>query len=187
MFPFHVPYLSRLILLPLCVHAAGKDAVRQSYLEGKVEVFNIHNPPGHGPTNSTKWIRLSRPVTYRAVYAPRYEPFLVLSRHVAPWCDERFVGYGGNKIAYITQLHGQGFSFHVHPYGFVIHVPHVKTAAASSFVLAKLRGEAEMDELRALVESEVASNNYAPQTVFCDKQQEAAPVEITVGTAGSSI
>lgn len=146
-----------------------------------MDAFNAQDAPwGHGPTNTSKWIRLSRPVTYRAVYEPRYEPFLVMSRKVVPWCDERFVGYGGNKIAYINQLQGLGFSFHVHPYGFVIHVPHVRTKAANTFVLAKAKGEAGMDELRARVESEVASGHYMPATVFCSMEGKAA-VQMTVG------
>lgn len=148
----------------------GKDGMREQYLSGKVDAFNGQDAPwGHGPTNTTKWVRLTKPVTYRANYEPRYEPFLVMHRNVAPWADERFVGYGGNKIAYINQLNGLGVSFHVHPFGFVIHVPHVKTKAANTFVLEKRRGESPMDDLRALVEAEVEKATYAPHTVFCPK------------------
>ena len=162
-------------------HAAGKEGIQENYLAGKVDAFNGQDAPwGHGPTNTSKWIRLSRPVTYRAVYEPRYEPFLVMSREVAPWCDERFVGYGGNKIAYINQLQGIGFSFHVHPYGFVIHVPHVRTKAANVFVLEKRAGHAGNDDLRALVESEIADHTYIPQTVFCGQASAQVP-DITVG------
>ena len=148
---------------------AGKGTIRENYLAGKVDAFNGEDAPwGHGPTNTSKWIDLDAPITYRAHYQPKYEPFLVMNRDVIPWCDERFVGYGGNKIAFINQLQGDGFTFHVHPYGYVIHVPHVKTKAANTFVQAKRRGESDMDNLRALVETEVAMGSFIPHTRFCD-------------------
>ena len=154
--------------LPFSPLTAGKDEVRKGYKAGALDAFNGRDAPwGHGPTNTTKWVRLSRPILYRVQYEPKYEPFVIMSRQLAPWCDERFVGYGGNKIAYINQLQGLGFGFHVHPYGFAIHVPHVRTRAADIFVARKQRGEAEMEELRLLVESEVKSGKYIPAVREC--------------------
>jgi len=92
---------------------------------------------------------------------------------MAPWADERFVGYGGNKIAFINQLHGLGFGFHVHPYGFAIHVPHRKTRAADIFNIRKVRGIAEMDELRIRVESEVKRGTYVPAIENCPSSVES--------------
>jgi hypothetical protein len=166
--------------------AGGKALIRENYLSGKVDAFNGQDAPwGHGPTNTSKWIALSRPITYRAYYEPRYEPFLVMNRAVAPWCDERFIGYGGNKIAFINQLQGMGFSFHVHPFGFVIHVPHVRTRAANVFVQEKRRGASQMDDLRARVEAEVAEGKYVPHTVFC-QGDEAVEEEVEVDADSSS-
>ncbi|KAG7673128.1 hypothetical protein Ndes2526B_g05297 [Nannochloris sp. 'desiccata'] len=159
---------------------AGKEQVQQGYKEGTLDAFNGRDAPwGHGPTNTTKWVRLSRPILYRVVYEPKYEPFVILSRRLAPWADERFVGYGGNKIAYINQLHGLGFGFHAHPYGFAIHVPHVRTRAANLFVLHKQRGEAEMEELRLEVEAQVRRRNYIPMIKGCNPhiEEEEDPVE----------
>ena len=152
---------------------AGKETVQQHYKEGMVDAFNGRDAPwGHGPSNTTKWVRLSRPILYRVVYEPKYEPFVILSRHQAPWADERFVGYGGNKIAYINQLNGLGFGFHVHPYGFAIHVPHVRTRAANLFVLHKHRGLAEMEELRLEVEAQIKKKTYVPVIQGCKPQLE---------------
>ena len=152
--------------------------MQQGYKEGTIDAFNGRDAPwGHGPTNSTKWVRLSRPILYRVQYEPKYEPFVILSRKLAPWADERFVGYGGNKIAYINQLHGIGFGFHAHPYGFAIHVPHVRTRAANLFVLHKQRGEAEMEELRLEVEAQVKKKSYVPMIKGCrpDIEEEEDP------------
>ena len=147
---------------------AGKAAMRDNYISGLVDAFNGQDAPwGHGPTNTSKWIMLTSPVTYRAYYQPKYEPFLVLNKDVIPWCDERFVGYGGNKIAFINQLRGEGFTFHVHPHGYVIHVPHPKTKAANTFVQAKMRGESFMDHLRSVVERGIAKGRFVPHTGFC--------------------
>jgi len=146
----------------------GKDGMREQYLSGELDAFNGHDAPyGHGPTNTTKWVLLTESVTYRVDYQPKYEPFLIMHRNVAPWADERFVGYGGNKIAYINQLHGLGVSFHVHPSGFVIHVPHMPTEAKNNFVYDKMYGIAPMDHLRALIQGEIEKATYAPYTVFC--------------------
>lgn len=155
--------------------AAGKEEVKKGYKAGSLDAFNGRDAPwGHGPSNTTKWVRLSRPILYRVQYEPKYEPFVILSRRMAPWADERFVGYGGNKIAYINQLHGLGFGFHVHPYGFVIHVPHVRTRAADVFVARKQRGEAEMEELRIAVEEEIKAGKFFPATNSCQQDKKKA-------------
>jgi hypothetical protein len=77
-----------------------------------------------------------------------YEPFVIVHRKFVPWYDERFRGYGMNKIVHITALHGRhsrqfhlvlgqallakklfmgaglGITFWTHPSGYVAHVPH---------------------------------------------------------------
>lgn len=148
--------------------AAGKEELKRQYRAGMVDAFNGRDAPwGHGPTNTSKWVRLSKPIVYRVKYRPRYEPFVILSRQLAPWFDERFVGYGGNKIAYINQLQGLGFQFKVHPYGYSIHVPHARTKAADIFVARKHRGASTMDELRQEVQDAVKTKTYIPVTAAC--------------------
>ena len=41
-----------------------------------------------------------------------------------PSYDERFRGYGYNKLSYFYYLHTLGFDFHVHPWAFVVHLHH---------------------------------------------------------------
>jgi len=149
---------------------SGKQLMRDYYLAGMVDAFNGADAPwGHGPTQTSKWVTImDTPMTYRAHYQPKYEPFLILGKSTIPWCDERFVGYGGNKIAYINQLRGEGFTFHVHPFGYTLHVPHPKTKAANTFVQAKRAGASEMDYLRSLVERNIADGVFVPHTGFCD-------------------
>lgn len=70
----------------------------------------------------------------------RYEPYVVLKwcpsteaqrplEAVAPYYDERFYGYGKNKISYIQHLRVSGYRFSVLPQGFLVHNPHVESDA----------------------------------------------------------
>lgn len=79
---------------------------------------------------------------------PAYEPYLVLpwcpiadlndtastAQRLVPYYDERFVGYGWNKIQWIQHLRNAGFLFWVLPAGFLIHVPHELSAAQREFI-----------------------------------------------------
>lgn len=47
---------------------------------------------------------------------------------VAPYYDERFHGYGKNKIEHISHLRMLGYKFSVLPEGFIVHNPHVESA-----------------------------------------------------------
>ena len=50
-----------------------------------------------------------------------------------PLFDERFVGYGKNKIQFVQHLRLLGFQFFVLPSGFVIHVPHTYSKSRHSW------------------------------------------------------
>ena len=50
-----------------------------------------------------------------------------------PPFDERFVGYGKNKIQWVQHLRLRGFSFHVLPKAFVIHCPHEESRARQAW------------------------------------------------------
>jgi hypothetical protein len=73
----------------------------------------------------------------------RYEPYVVIpwcpptsiasltnnsnnniQRPLTPYYDERFYGYGKNKIQHISHLRFKGVPFYILPQGFVIHHPH---------------------------------------------------------------
>jgi hypothetical protein len=68
----------------------------------------------------------------------RYEPYVIIpwcppttssissssQRPLTPYYDERFYGYGKNKIQHISHLRFQGVPFYILPQGFVIHHPH---------------------------------------------------------------
>ena len=64
----------------------------------------------------------------------RYEPYLIVPRlNSTPTFDERFIGYGKNKIQWVQHLRLAGFVFHVLPRAFVVHYPHRESAARANW------------------------------------------------------
>lgn len=67
----------------------------------------------------------------------RYEPYVVIrwcpstadQKPVAPYYDERFYGYGKNKIQLISHLRFLGYQFSILPGGFIVHNPHQESDA----------------------------------------------------------
>ena len=49
---------------------------------------------------------------------------LVQKNNELPLYDERFVGYGWNKVQWIEHLRQVGYRFYVFNDGFIIHCPH---------------------------------------------------------------
>ncbi|KAL8614336.1 Xylosyl- and glucuronyltransferase LARGE2s [Nucella lapillus] len=62
-----------------------------------------------------------------------FEPYVVVHRDI-PRFDQRFLGFGWNKVSHIMELDAQGYEFVVLPNAFIIHMPH-----APSFDIAKFR------------------------------------------------
>ena len=112
------------------------------------------NSPGHSSTRSIDWLQrqwyddtktvvlddnsvLKSPRTIDCFDSFRYEPYLVLRwcpsgrsshpRPLAPYYDERFHGYGKNKIQHVQHLRMMGYRFVVLPEGFIVHNPHVES------------------------------------------------------------
>ena len=135
---------------------------------GLCRIFDIVRGYGHSPTRTTLWLEkdwylpiqcqadqpLVNDLRYVVCIPNRaYEPYVVL-----PWCspgsgtrrtpyyDDRFVGYGLNKVQYILHLRYLGFLFWVMPEGFLIHVPHEITQWRESFMKdhTSMRGVFEM-------------------------------------------
>lgn len=61
---------------------------------------------GHAPTNYTLYKNATKP--YKVSWEPDYEPYIVVSKS-SPSYDTRFVGFGWNKVSYITHLTAIGY------------------------------------------------------------------------------
>lgn len=77
--------------------------------------------PAHGPTDYEHWY--STRELYQVPYQRDYEPYYIVRKDVPLW-DERFVGYGFDKVSHSTELNAAGYSFFVMPDTFIIHAEH---------------------------------------------------------------
>lgn len=78
-------------------------------------------PKGHSPTDFSRWKVATKP--YRVDWKPDYEPFVVTNREALRF-DERFVGFGWNKVESIMELAASGYQFIVLPEPFLVHKIH---------------------------------------------------------------
>ena len=98
-------------------------------------------------TNTTQQVAAKRIRTIKCFDSLRYEPYVVLRWcpvsantteneapvPVAPYYDERFYGYGKNKIQLISHLRFMGYHFSILPKGFITHNPHVESVAKTTW------------------------------------------------------
>ncbi|XP_038556893.1 LARGE xylosyl- and glucuronyltransferase 2 [Micropterus salmoides] len=99
---------------------------------GTLYTFRYHVwPKGHAPTNYAEWRTATTP--YQVEWEPDFEPYVVVRRD-CPEYDQRFVGFGWNKVSHIMELDAQEYDLMVLPNAFMIHMPH-----APSFDISKFR------------------------------------------------
>ncbi|XP_028583012.2 xylosyl- and glucuronyltransferase LARGE2 isoform X2 [Podarcis muralis] len=99
---------------------------------GSLYTFRYHVwPQGHAPTDYAKWRTATVP--YRVEWQLHFEPYVVVRRD-CPLYDQRFVGFGWNKVSHIMELDAQENELLVLPNAFMIHMPH-----APSFDISKFR------------------------------------------------
>ncbi|KAM4617649.1 xylosyl- and glucuronyltransferase LARGE2 isoform 1-T4 [Discoglossus pictus] len=99
---------------------------------GTLYTFRYHVwEKGHAPTNYAKWRTATTP--YKVEWAPDFEPYVVVKRD-CPEYDQRFLGFGWNKVSHIMELDAQEYELVVLPNAFIIHMPH-----APSFDISKFR------------------------------------------------
>ena len=79
----------------------------------------------HGSTRFDAWMGALKPQRLQCFLGNFYEPFVVV-RNCArtPRFDERYLGYGKNKLEWITSLRAAGHAFYTAPRAFAVHVPH---------------------------------------------------------------
>ena len=121
-----------------------------------------NSPQSHGTTDSSRWLEgdeTVRPI--ECFRSNRYEPYVVISMAQMPLYDERFVGYGKNKIQHVSHLRRMGYllcgnqnlrrgfgassstpstrrhtgyMFAVLPRHFLIHVPHPRSGSKKEWL-----------------------------------------------------
>ena len=108
-----------------------KSQLIQMWDDGLIDTFrHFEWPRGHSATNYTFW-RESYSI-YRVQWDMDFEPYVLLPRKVALF-DERFVGFGWNKVSFIIELDAVGIELWVLPDVFMIHMPHSPSLDVSHF------------------------------------------------------
>ncbi|ORY02317.1 hypothetical protein K493DRAFT_323323 [Basidiobolus meristosporus CBS 931.73] len=79
--------------------------------EKRVDMFHKSRVNGHGSTDYTRW------------YASK-QPYVIVKKEGAPWSNERFLGYGGNKAACPYEIYLSGIEHWVLPNDFIVHQNH---------------------------------------------------------------
>ncbi|KAL1488858.1 hypothetical protein ABEB36_014653 [Hypothenemus hampei] len=75
----------------------------------------------HAPTDYERWRKEFKPYTVK--WQTHYEPYVDVKSNVTPY-DERFLGFGWNKLSHIMKLEAQRYKFIVLSDVFVIYGPH---------------------------------------------------------------
>jgi hypothetical protein len=95
---FEVGTESELAVLP-----STQDELASLWHERRAEGFHVSNfPKGHSPTDFERWFNASLP--YAVTYQENFEPYIIARRVGLPRYDERFRGYGMNKISYLYEV-----------------------------------------------------------------------------------
>eukprot|EP00638_Chattonella_subsalsa_P007894 CAMPEP_0117747590 /NCGR_PEP_ID=MMETSP0947-20121206/8596_1 /TAXON_ID=44440 /ORGANISM="Chattonella subsalsa, Strain CCMP2191" /LENGTH=359 /DNA_ID=CAMNT_0005565061 /DNA_START=96 /DNA_END=1172 /DNA_ORIENTATION=- len=99
-----------------------------SIKSGAIKLFDHRfNKWGHSSTDYLLWFMQSEDDLRQleCLDSERYEPYIVMRKCPGtPKYDERFTGYGKNKIQYIIHLRYAGYKFAVLPKAFIVHFPH---------------------------------------------------------------
>lgn len=112
-------------------------------------------PGQHLSTDYVRWwASESRILPYRIPCFDKtsYEPYMVLpvadeARGGTPLLDERYVGYGKNKVQWVQKIRGAGFEFYVLPRAFLLHFPHSLSKSGRRWQRNANNHKAHMDRL----------------------------------------
>ena len=135
---------SRLLVVPAFEnnrYSSNNFPVTKAELVRKLdlgEIFTFRSnewPQGHRPTNFPHWRTSTIPYTVN--WEPDFEPYIV-GRRDMPRFDNRFVGFGWNKVSHILELHAAGYEFVVVSDVFIVHQPHTPSPDLSQFRASKL-------------------------------------------------
>lgn len=102
-----------------------KEEVLGHFNGNRLLIFHHQWAVGHAATDYVRWKTAREPYEVVEAYHHSYEPYLVMRRDFdgsgVPFCDERLVGYGGNKAACVFEGHVAGVRLLVMPNDWVIH------------------------------------------------------------------
>jgi len=126
-----------------------------------------NNKDGHATTDSKYWLERQGADELRRIEcfgSKRYEPYVIVQLPI-PEYDERFVGYGKNKIQHVEHLRAAGWTYSVMPGGFLVHFPHPISADKVKWIANKGNVHKQTDGLYDAFRKELDSGS--PATPLC--------------------
>ncbi|CDW59779.1 glycosyltransferase protein LARGE2 like [Trichuris trichiura] len=135
----------------------NKTKLQELYMKGEIAIFGRDKwNKGHVATDYDRWMTADSPykasfLAYSvsrftsALFSMDFEPYFVVSTNVSAY-DERFVGFGWNKVSHVMQLDAEGqvgiakkdYQFYVLPNVFAVHYPHAASFENSRFQTSSL-------------------------------------------------
>ncbi|PPQ88458.1 hypothetical protein CVT25_011584 [Psilocybe cyanescens] len=92
----------------------------------RIGMFHASWGPGHNSSDYNHFYSAPSGEVYKVTrYQAAYEPYVIFKKDGPPWCDERFVGYGGNKAACLFEMYLAGVSYYVLADHFIMHQNHL--------------------------------------------------------------
>uniref|UniRef100_A0A7S3K145 Glycosyltransferase-like protein LARGE2 n=1 Tax=Aureoumbra lagunensis TaxID=44058 RepID=A0A7S3K145_9STRA len=140
--------------------------LKQCIIQKECHIFDRYNQDGHGTTDYRAWLRQdsSQLRHIQCFLSNRYEPYVVLHKSpLLPAFEEKFTGYGKNKIQNLVHLRYAGFHFSVLPKSFLVHFPHHKSAARMAWEQKSTTNPPQSSEKQA------SSNNQAAHRATMDR------------------
>mmetsp|Transcript_21964 Transcript_21964/g.36345 ORF Transcript_21964/g.36345 Transcript_21964/m.36345 type:complete len:450 (+) Transcript_21964:68-1417(+) len=103
-----------------------KRQLQMSMNRGEAATFHAYFPPGHYPTNYTKWFEpnLENEFSYPVEYMKRFEPYVVAYKRGIPDFWDGFRGFGFNAATWFWELDIAGYSFEVVRDHYLVHLNH---------------------------------------------------------------
>lgn len=149
---------------------------------GDTEAFHVsHFPQGHSPTSfDTFWALSDDDLTveglwdriYKVEYQDSFEPYIVMSARDVPLYDERFQGYGLNKVSHLQSVAHIQSDFHVLPGVFLVAAAHGKSESWSRIYGSTLKEAKERQRnLQALYDDFLGRLNKEPVVTSVTQQE----------------
>ncbi|KAL4423753.1 hypothetical protein ABPG75_001054 [Micractinium tetrahymenae] len=162
----HPPEAGRAVAFQ--AQAGGKQAAVQSFRNGTLLVFKTaEGGTFYEPTQFKRWAQSDD--FYPISYTPSYEPDMILARALHPWYDERFAGYGWDKMGLPECFFHWGGSFVVHPRGFVVHVPHERSTTFHASMSDGKKRAYQLREVYTSLRAELEAGSYLPVVSFPER------------------
>ena len=155
-----------------------REGLRDCLGKKKCIAFQSDNSPSsHSTTNVDKWLDSDDLSFLRCFRSSRYEPYVVVDHVESPAYDERFVGYGKNKIQHVAHLRYLGFTFAVLPSHFLIHVPHPRSDAKKKWS-GNFETHSHVDNLFHTFITELEQQQLRPRVDLCGGNKHRRPAAV---------